>query len=74
MLIDLANLNDREESIVKMRTGLIPHHEDPSAVKYTLKEIGEIYGITRERVRQINNIAMRKLRKAVVILEHNHTQ
>jgi RNA polymerase sigma factor (sigma-70 family) len=74
MLIDLANLNEREETIIKMRNGIIPHHKDPSATTYTLGEIGEIYGITRERVRQIYQIALRKLKKAVVIIEHKNNK
>jgi RNA polymerase primary sigma factor len=31
----------------------------------TLEEVGEKFGVTRERVRQIQNIALRKLRKMI---------
>lgn len=53
-LFDL--LSDREEQILLLRFGLT--EEKPK----TLEEIGEIIGVTRERVRQIENAAIKKLR------------
>jgi RNA polymerase primary sigma factor len=35
----------------------------------TLEEVGEKFGVTRERVRQIQNLALRKLRKMIEKLE-----
>ena len=35
----------------------------------TLEEVGEKFGVTRERVRQIQNIALRKLRKMIEKME-----
>lgn len=52
----LHTLTPREEKIIKMRFGL----EDGS--EYSLEEIGQSFAITRERVRQIEAKAMRKLR------------
>lgn len=52
-----ANLNDKEKDIVKRRFGL------ESDRKQTLEEIGKQYGITRERVRQIENLSIRKLKE-----------
>ena len=50
-------LNDRERSIIKMKYGF----EDDEK---TLKEIGKIYRISKERVRQIESKALEKLRIA----------
>jgi RNA polymerase primary sigma factor len=57
MLRELVkNLNPREASILVSRFGL-----DGGAQK-TLDEVGAAFGVTRERVRQIQNTALRKLR------------
>jgi RNA polymerase primary sigma factor len=52
----LHTLNAREERVVKMRFGL----EDSS--EHTLEEVGKSFAVTRERVRQIEAQALRKLR------------
>lgn len=62
-LIGIAGLTDREEEMIKLRFGLISDKED-RGTGHTLGEIGDMYGITKERVRQILAVAMRKLRKA----------
>jgi RNA polymerase primary sigma factor len=52
----LATLTEREAGVVRLRFGLrdgIPH---------TLDEIGQVYGVTRERIRQIEMKTMSKLR------------
>ncbi len=53
----LARITDREALILKMRYGL----KDRKGKRMTLKEIGEAVGLTRERVRQIEREARRKL-------------
>lgn len=57
----LDQLNEREMRIIKLRFGL--GGEGP----YTLEETGRFLGITRERVRQIQEKAIEKLRDNVVI-------
>lgn len=52
-----SNLNEKEKDIVKRRFGL------DSDRKQTLEEIGKHYGITRERVRQIENLSIKKLKE-----------
>jgi RNA polymerase primary sigma factor len=52
----LRTLTAREEKIVKMRFGL----EDGS--EHTLEEVGRSFAVTRERIRQIEAKALRKLR------------
>ena len=53
----LSSLNEREQKVIRLRFGL----EDGKA--HTLEEIGEMLGVTRERVRQIEARAMEKLRQ-----------
>jgi len=53
----LEYLDPRERQIIRMRTGLDNHAEG-----MTLEKIGEQLGITKERVRQLNVRAMKKLR------------
>jgi RNA polymerase sigma factor (sigma-70 family) len=53
----LEYLEPREREIIRMRAGLDSH-----AKGMTLEEIGEQFGITKERVRQLNARAMKKLR------------
>jgi RNA polymerase primary sigma factor len=52
----LNMLTPREERIIKMRFGL----ED--GTEHTLEEVGQTFGVTRERIRQIEAKALRKLR------------
>ena len=52
----LKTLSPREEKIVKMRVGL----QDGS--EHTLEEVGQHFAVTRERIRQIEAKALRKLR------------
>jgi RNA polymerase primary sigma factor len=52
----LKTLTPREEKIIKMRFGL----EDGS--QHTLEEVGQAFALTRERIRQIEAKALRKLR------------
>jgi RNA polymerase primary sigma factor len=53
----LKKLNPREEKVIKMRFGL-----DDDGVEHTLEEIGRHFAVTRERIRQIEAKALRKLR------------
>jgi len=52
----LKTLTPREEKIIKMRFGL----EDGS--EHTLDEVGQVFALTRERIRQIEVKALCKLR------------
>jgi RNA polymerase primary sigma factor len=53
----LATLTPREEQIVRMRFGI------GQKTDYTLEEVGKVFAVTRERVRQIEGRALRKLRQ-----------
>src|SRR5579885_3307838 len=55
----LAVLDDREKKIIFSRFGL-----DGGKPK-TLEEVGRKFGVTRERIRQLQNIALMKLRRAL---------
>jgi RNA polymerase primary sigma factor len=52
----LATLSEREANIVQLRFGLV------GGPPRTLDEIGQIHGVTRERIRQIESKTMAKLR------------
>lgn len=55
----LFTLDDREAEVISLRFGL------NGAKAKTLEEIGQQYGLTKERVRQIENKALRKLRNPI---------
>jgi RNA polymerase primary sigma factor len=59
----VKTLDPREATILRARFGL-----DGGAQK-TLEEVGQKFGVTRERVRQIQNIALKKLRKMIEKME-----
>jgi RNA polymerase sigma factor (sigma-70 family) len=52
----LDSLNPREAKVLRLRFGI----DMPS--EYTLEEVGEMFGVTRERIRQIEAKALRKMR------------
>jgi RNA polymerase primary sigma factor len=52
----LLTLTEREEQVLKLRFGLV------DGTCRTLEEVGMIFGVTRERIRQIEAKALRKLR------------
>jgi RNA polymerase primary sigma factor len=53
----LATLTPREEKVIKMRFGL-----GNTGTEHTLEEVGQHFAVTRERIRQIEAKALRKLR------------
>ena len=53
----LKSLTPREEKVIKMRFGLGQHGNE-----HTLEEVGQHFAVTRERIRQIEAKALRKLR------------
>ncbi len=59
----LATLSPREEKIICMRFGIREKSD------HTLEETGRVFGVTRERIRQIEDIAIRKLRRRSVSLQ-----
>ena len=63
----LSTLTFRERAIIKLRYGI------GDGYTYTLEEVGRIFRVTRERVRQIEQKALRKLRhpsRADVVREY----
>ncbi len=57
ILIEKCNLTERELGVLSLRFGL------NNEIQMTLEEVGAIFGITRERARQIEAQALKKLRK-----------
>ena len=53
---NLKELTEREKEVLRLRFGLEDGHP------YTLEEVGKRFGVTRERIRQIEAKALRKLR------------
>jgi RNA polymerase primary sigma factor len=64
----LDGLDEREANIIKMRFGLDAHNE------MTLEEVGKLFNVTRERVRQLQNLALSKMRKAMRRIETQRTK
>jgi RNA polymerase primary sigma factor len=54
----LKKLSPREEKIIRMRFGI------RETMEYTLEETGNVFGVTRERIRQIEAVVLRKLRRS----------
>jgi RNA polymerase primary sigma factor len=52
----LSTLSPREEQVLKMRFGI------GEKANHTLEEVGQDFAVTRERIRQIESKALRKLR------------
>jgi RNA polymerase primary sigma factor len=59
----IQTLEPREATILRYRFGL------DGGPEKTLEEVGQKFGVTRERVRQVQNIALNKLRKMIEKLE-----
>lgn len=63
---NLANLNDVEEVVIRARFALDePSPEAAELRGKTLEQVGEMIGVTKERVRQIQNKALSKLKLAL---------
>jgi RNA polymerase primary sigma factor len=63
----VKTLDNREATILRARFGL------DGGPQKTLEEVGLKFGVTRERVRQIQNIALKKLRKMIEKMETTKT-
>ena len=64
----IAQLEDREAEIIQLRFSLNGDHP------LTLEEVGERFEVTRERVRQIQNIAIHKMRRLMMDNERQRTK
>ena len=62
-LLDSVRLSEKEKNIIILRYGLLGQRS------HTLEEIGKIYGVTRERIRQIESKVLRRLRNSKEIKE-----
>ena len=67
ILATMQGLNEREQMIIKLRFGI------DDGRSRTLEEVGKVYNVTRERIRQIEEKALQKLRKnkKLVTLHNN---
>lgn len=65
----LDHLNEREAAILRYRFGM-----DDGGETRTLEEVGKKFGVTRERVRQIQNIALGRLKRMISHVEEIHEQ
>ncbi len=63
----IASLDPREAEILRLRFGLDGESE------LTLEEVGQRFKVTRERVRQLQNLALSKMRKAIAANETQRT-
>src|SRR5690606_17076513 len=58
---NLADLSDTEQTVIRRRFNWQQEEESP----LTLEEVGKIIGVTKERVRQIQNKAMLKIKSVM---------
>ncbi len=58
----LIKLSEREATVLKFRFGI-------NCSEHTLEETGQHFGVTRERIRQIENMALKKLRRYILMDE-----
>ncbi len=65
----LDHLNEREAAILRFRFGM-----DDGGETRTLEVVGKKFGVTRERVRQIQNIALGRLKRMISHVEEIHEQ
>jgi RNA polymerase sigma factor (sigma-70 family) len=63
VLSNEADLTDVEKTVIHHRFGLEGNKENPQPL--TLEQVGQIIGVTKERVRQIQNKALEKIRLAL---------
>jgi RNA polymerase primary sigma factor len=63
----VTRLDEREQRILRYRFGLEGGNEK------TLEEVGAYFGVTRERIRQIQNLALTKLRRMINKIEKQKT-
>ena len=52
----LSTLNEREARVLELRFGI------GDGISHTLEQVGQVFGVTRERIRQIEAKALKKLR------------
>jgi len=64
----LAILSPRQEAVLRLRFGVGEHRD------HTLKELADKFSLTRERIRQIEEKALRKLRSPVVPLKRQTSE
>jgi RNA polymerase primary sigma factor len=64
----IGRLEDREAEIIQLRFGL------DGNPPLTLEEVGERFDVTRERVRQIQNIAIHKMRRLMADNERQRSK
>jgi RNA polymerase primary sigma factor len=61
-----SQISDRERDIVYRYYGINQNE------RYTLEDIGKVYGLTRERVRQIVDKAMTKMRSEALLIDSSY--
>lgn len=62
-----SNLSEREKEVISLRFGFM-------GKRYTLEEIGKMFGLTRERIRQIEVKTLKKLKRNKKIKEFNEKE
>lgn len=65
LMRNLAGLSDVERTVISERFALCEVPAEAAAQPKTLEQVGHIIGVTKERVRQIQNNALRKIRHAL---------
>lgn len=61
----LSTLRPRDRNVLRFRYGIV----GPENAAYTLNEVGALYGLKGERIRQIERVALNRLRYPVRLRE-----
>lgn len=71
-IMEHAGLTKRQKTVLYLRYGFVPAYQNTVRDFYTLEEIANNWGVTRERIRQIEAAGLTKLQKAISRMQYEN--